>query len=102
MGPYDNETEQYIFDEDIMEGAWFSGPDTQALYIVPRGDGYDEVFGPDDDVCEALRILWRNDCLTIDGAFTRGQLEFAANELGLSIIDDVLKRFDPKVGYYHA
>lgn len=90
MGPYDNESSQFVSSKDWEDGLWLVDSDG-ILYIVPRGG--DGVEGPEDAVAESiLHALGRSDHLT-DGQ---------AESLGLSVVPSVLKRFDRAVGYHTA
>lgn len=89
-GFYDNERREYVARDDWENGQWLVST-AGALYIIPI-DG-DQVEGPDDE--NADRILQ-----ALDG---RDRLqEHEASDLELTIVPDVLKRFDNQIGYYNA
>lgn len=101
LGLYDNESKQYLQEPCKEHGHWYEGDDGQ-LYIVPNDKyGVSEIDGPDDDVLDALNAAYRQ--AETDGiAFDRIDTGAIAQRLGLSVIQDVLKRFDAESGYYHA
>jgi hypothetical protein len=104
-GSYDNETELYSPDETIENGLWLETDD--AMWIVPTRDGgeiegCDDIRFKDTDTCFDGRYItdvlneWCRNSET--GMPTREQVE----SVGLRIVPDVLKRFNPQDGYYHA
>ena len=93
MGPYDNELGLHVESDDWMNGQWLTADDDGSLYIIPiDGDG---VEGPDDEIAAAILKDLR------DSGADEIQ-EDRAEELGLTIVADGLKRFDPDTGYHTA
>jgi len=96
MGPYDNEGAGgqgcYVEDPDWQSGQWLVDEDG-TLYIIPT-DG-DDVEGPDEDVCDTIRGM-----LVDASTDTLGDESVAL--MGMTEVQDVLKRFSPDVGYYSA
>jgi hypothetical protein len=89
---YDNETGLFLFCDWLMDADWFEDGDGM-LYIVPRPHIVAEIDGSDGPLLDAMNAACRD----------HDQLTGAdCSRLGLSRVDDVLKRFDPFDGYYHA
>ena len=86
MGPYDNETGEHIYFEDVMNSFWFISQSTGALYIVPRDEDSFEGYGPD----EAL-VGFSDEMLSDDNAMMSA---------GFDPVPDVLRRFEPEIGYF--
>lgn len=93
MGPYDNETGRHLHSDGHENGHWYLHQNG-ALYIVPMDDA--EIEGPDDDICDALGTEYRNT------PFANINAETLAQKLDLDVVPDVLKRFDPAIGFYTA
>jgi len=87
-------------DEGITNGLWVETED-RSLFIIPLGEGYDEIIGPEDtpeniNLLDRLMDLWRE----FDDP---NEIPFEKIEaLGLTIVGTVLKRWNPTDGYYHA
>ena len=93
MGPYNNETQQYLDVPGFESGHWYTSEGI--LYIVPNAEA--EIEGPDDNILERLNTIYRE-----AASFEDVNPYDVASELGLEVIPDPLKRFDPEIGYYHA
>lgn len=90
MGPYDNMTGYYVESPALMNSVWVEDEDG-FLYII--GDENSEIEGPDGETLDALNALLRE----------RGELcPMELQALGLVVVDDVLKRWNPVDGFYHA
>ena len=89
---YDNETGQHLFCDWLMDADWFDDANG-ILFIVPRPDVVAEIEGPDGPLLDAMNAACRD-----HGEITDEDCE----RLGLLRVDDVLKRFNPVDGYYHA
>jgi hypothetical protein len=94
MGPYNNETEEYLDVPGFETGHWYSAPGGR-MYIVPDAEA--EIEGPDDGILERLNTIYRE-----AASFNDVDPYKVAKELELEVIPAPLKRFDPEVGYYHA
>lgn len=98
---YDNERGVYIEDEGLMQGHWFV-TEEGFLYIVPNPlfDIIDSV-GPGDDIEDQL-----NEAIGGDKFFELDPknvaMSIGVDYINLDLIDPVLKRFDPEVGYFVA
>lgn len=89
---YNNETGLYEECEWLMDADWFDD-ESGSLYIVPRPEVVAEIEGPDGDLLDAMNAACRDHAEITAADCTR---------LGLTRVDDVLKRFNPHDGYYHA
>ena len=90
MGIYDNEAGRYIPSDNWENGQWLITNDGR-LHIIPVGG--DGIEGPDDEDSDLiLQALGGNERLD----------EHDIQRLGLTEVHDVLKRFDPTIGYYSA
>lgn len=92
-----------IEEPEITQGQWFEDPDTRALYIVTKYDPANGLYamenhGPDDEIMDRINELCR-DGVDEDPAKLA---EILNAEFGLEPIADVLKRWEPTMGYYHA
>jgi len=94
MGPYNNETGLYEDVDGYERGHWYVKDDTRELFIVPDAEA--EIEGPDSEMLEALNAVYRNLPFKDIAVYT------VAESLGLSVIADTFKRFDPEVGYFCA
>lgn len=92
MGPYDNETGNYIHDPDVMAAHWLVHDETDALYIIAREDDGFEGYGMDDDI--EMQLFALPDATLADSEAMKAK--------GFSLIPDVLRRFDSGLGYHHA
>ena len=102
LGLYDNESQKYLEEPCKEKGHWYVSDENGMLYIVPNDKyGSAEIDGPDDDILDALNAAYR-EADTNGTDFDRIDAEAIAQRLGLSVIPDVLKRFDSESGYYHA
>jgi len=89
MGPYDNETEEYVFEQAVIDkGTWLIST-TDDLYIV--SDEWDSVFGPDEEIVDSITEHLR-----------KGELSEAMRKNELDLVPQSLRRFDPEIGYYTA
>lgn len=95
MGPFDNQTGKYVATSGYGEGSHWYLDEEGRLYIVPSVDA--EIEGPESDVLDALNKVYRD-----APHFSSVNPEEVAEELAIEVIPDVLKRFDPDVGYYRA
>lgn len=95
MGPFDNETGKYIETPGFGQGSHWYVDDRDQLYIVPDAEA--EIEGPDTETLQALNKVYREAT-----SFLAVNPEGVAEKLGLEVIPDVLKRFDPDTGYYRA
>ena len=92
VGLWDNETGQFLEDECLWEGDWFEDGEG-CLYIVPLPGVVAETEGLDGEILDEINRRCRDhDQLT----------DADVEELGLVRIPDVLKRWTPEDGYYHA
>lgn len=84
-------------DPDVTNGLWLESEDRD-LYILPVDDGgdHEEIVGPDDETSGALYELW------IEFTDPRDIPAERYEALGLTKVDDCLKRHNPVDGYYHA
>lgn len=89
---FDNETGRYLFADWLMAADWFDDQDG-FLYIVPRPEVVAENEGPDGPLIDAMNAACRDHAELTDEDCRR---------LGLTRVDEVLKRFNPIDGYYHA
>jgi hypothetical protein len=89
---YDNETGRFVLCDWLMDADWFVDPEGY-LFIVPRPEIVAEIEGPDGSLLEAMHAACRD-----HNELTAADCE----RLGLVRVDDVLKRFNPVDGYYHA
>ncbi|MEY2152344.1 hypothetical protein AB7849_15670 [Rhodanobacter sp. 115] len=94
MGPYNNETRTYEKVEGYESGHWYVKESTRELFIVPSAEA--EIEGPDNETLEALNTIYR------EKPFKEVDAYAVANQLGLVVVADALKRFDTEVGYFHA
>ena len=89
---FDNRTGVFLFADYLMAADWFE--DTNGfLFIVPRPQVVAEIDGPDGPLMDAMN------------AACSGHSELTdkdCEKLELTRVDDVLKRFHPLDGYYHA
>ena len=92
MGPFDNEKGVFLQAPGYEEGHWFVSNTTGDAFIVPKCDA--EIEGPDGEVVDELNAVYR------EQSFDQVDPEAVAEQLGLSVVPDVLKRFDSRVGYY--
>jgi hypothetical protein len=90
MGPFDNNTEQYIEDEAILDAHWLLHIASGQLCIIPRANDDFEGFGANDAVLETLYTL--DDAQLSDAG--------ALKKLGFEKVPDVLRRFSDDIGYY--
>ena len=92
MGPYDNETGKYLFDNDIMSAHWLYHDDSESLYIIGRDEHGFEGYSNDDDIEAALFAL------------TDSELDNDAlmESKGFTLVPDPLRRFGVNEGYYAA
>jgi hypothetical protein len=89
---FNNETRQYDYCNWIMDADWFD--DAQGfLFIVPQKDVVAEIEGPDGPILDAMNAACQD-----HGEIT----EEDCTRLGLTRVSDILKRFSPEDGYYHA
>lgn len=90
---YNNETGLYNFDEGVFNSQWFYDKEG-LLYIVGRldEDFYQAPIGNHTD--EILDFFEKHELLKLN----RKQ----AKKLGILIVPEPLKRFDPYDGYYTA
>lgn len=88
-GWFNNETLQYEDVEWLRDGEWYVDAEG-ALYIVPTDNS--DCEGPDNFTLDAL-----NAHLSRNGS---GLSTETLNTLRLQRVDEVLKRFDPSLGYY--
>ena len=103
-GDYDNELELYWPAVCLGRGLWVEDPD-RSLWIIPNSKyGLAEIEGTWEIVLSDGRNVLdelNRDCResqTPDGFPTQAQIQ----SLGLAVIPDFLKRFNPWDGYYHA
>jgi hypothetical protein len=89
---YDNETGRWLFCDWLMNADWFDDQNG-FLFIVPRPEIVAEIEGPDGPLLDAMNAACRDHNELTDQDCER---------LGLLRVDDVLKRFNPVDGYYHA
>jgi len=89
-------------DPDVMNGLWLESED-RSLFIIPADDltDHDEVIGPEDTeqneaILDALMKLWIEFTAACDIPADRYEA------LGLTKVDDCLKRWNAVDGYYHA
>lgn len=84
-------------DPDVTNGLWLESED-HGLYIIPSDDttDHDEIVGPDDETADALMQLWIEFTAACDIPAERYEA------LGLTKVDDCLKRWNIVDGYYHA
>lgn len=94
MGPYNNESGKYEQLDGYESGHWYVKDSTRELYIVPDAEA--EIEGPDSETLEALNAIYR------EKPFKEIDAYAVADQLGLAVVADTFKRFDPEVGYYHA
>lgn len=91
-GLFNNETGLYEAADWLENADWFEDEEDN-LYVVPLPGVVAECEGPDNRHMDAINAICR----------TRGRLSDADCErLGLTRIPDILKRFSPQDGYYHA
>lgn len=91
---FNNETGLFDFWKDDFDSQWFEDDDG-FLYII-GGPGRDDLaLGPDNETSD--RILGT---LRASGSNRLSKDEITS--LGLLEIPDVLKRFNPLDGFYHA
>ncbi len=90
VGPSEDEV------RDHLDGLWVEKDGM--IYILPKGEGYDEVWGPDDEDADALMGLWQQVGTDPQNEITVAQVE----ALGFTVVADALKRWGPLDGYYHA
>jgi hypothetical protein len=81
-----------MYDNWMMDADWFDDADGM-LFIVPRPEVVGEIDGPDGPLLDAMNAACRDHDEITDQDCER---------LGLVRVDDVLKRFNPVDGYYHA
>jgi hypothetical protein len=91
-GLFNNETGQYEPADWLEAADWFVDA-AGALYLVLLPDVTAECAGPDNETVDGINAACRD-----HGRLT----EADAERLGLNRVPDVLKRFDPRLGYYHA
>lgn len=92
MGPYDNDAGRHLPSEDWENGQWVVDDDG-VLFILPIGA--DEISGPEGTMRDAITerlVAASSDSLDDD----------AIEELDLTVVSPVLKRFDPEIGYFTA
>jgi len=92
MGPYDNDAERYLPSEDWENGQWVVDDDG-VLFILPIGA--DGISGPEGTMRDAITerlVAASSDSLD----------ETAIEQLDLTVVSPVLKRFDPWIGYFSA
>jgi hypothetical protein len=93
MGPYDNELGKHLFIQEVFDAHWLKSNDTGALIIIAKEDGgfdsHGEIEGVDDEVLFAM-----SDSDLAD--------ESMLEDMGLSIVQPSLRRFNEEEGYYHA
>lgn len=89
-------------DPDVTNGLWVETAD-RSLFILSTDEhgNHDEIVGPEDTdeniaIIDALMVLWRKH----DDPHEIPDEEIEA--LGLTKVQDVLKRWGPADGYYHA
>lgn len=93
----EDETGQCVESPCLEHGHWYFDREQQALYIVPNDEfGEAEIEGPDGDTLERLNEIYR------ETEFGQVDQETVAEALELEVVPDVLKRFDPDIGYYSA
>lgn len=89
---YDNETGLFLFADYLLEADWFVDR-SGFLFIVPRPEVVAEIEGPDGLLLDAMNAACRDhNELTDDDC----------DKLGLIRVAEILKRFNPVDGYYHA
>jgi hypothetical protein len=87
------DTEDTGPDDWLMSGDWFEDAEGM-LYIVPQPDVMAECYGPDNDIVDKINAACRDHDKLNDTDVA---------ELGLTRIQDFLKRYDEGgLGYYHA
>jgi hypothetical protein len=89
MGPYDNETGEHIFFQELMDGEWFVD-DEGYLYILPIEGAILDSEGPDNEIMDAL-----------DRAPSPVPQELI-DRYHLCDISSTFRRWNPKEGFYHA
>lgn len=89
---FDNETGLFLFADYLMEADWFVDKNG-FLFIVPEPEVVAEIDGPDGVLLDAMNAACRE-----HGELTDRDCE----RMELTRVDDVLKRFHPMDGYYHA
>ena len=89
---YDNDTGRFVYCDWLMDADWFDDP-AGMLFVVPQPDTVPEIEGPDGALLDKMNAACRD-----HGELTDQDCE----RLGLMRVDDVLKRFSPEDGYYHA
>ena len=89
---YDNRTGRFILCDWLMDADWLVDQDG-FLYLVPRPEVVAEIDGPDGPLLDAMNAACRDHDELTDQDCER---------LELLRVDDVLKRFNPVDGYYHA
>jgi hypothetical protein len=98
MGPFNNETGLFEQVDGYDRGHWYAKPVADArrwlFYIAPACN--ESIDGADDRTRNALNVIYR------EQAFKDVNPHKVANRLGLIVIDDSFKRFDPEIGYYRA
>jgi hypothetical protein len=91
-----NKDGEYEKTNGLENGHWYLDPDG-LLFIVPtEEDGLAEIEGPDGAILDQLNAVYR------ETPFEKVDQRQVAADLGLDIVLDVLKRFDPETGFYHA
>jgi hypothetical protein len=89
---FDNALGMYVDVPWLRDGVWYEDS-AGALYIVPGAGVIADCEGPDNAMMDAI----------ISAEEGEGELRAETlKHLGLIVIPDVLKRFDPEYGYYHA
>ncbi|WP_432263096.1 hypothetical protein [Cupriavidus sp. TMH.W2] len=92
---FDNEISRYLKTPALEHGHWYT--DDGLLFIMPNPlYGLCDSVGPDDANEETLNSLYG------ENGFDRIDPNEVARNLGLNIIHDWQKRFDPGVGYFHV
>jgi len=90
-GCFNNEDAPWLDEDQWLEDAYF-------LYIIPNPrHGHAEVEGPDNETLDKINAILREK--------PEGEWELTPDEvkrLGLTQVDDCLKRFNSHDGHYHA
>ena len=95
-GLYANDDRRYIEVPSLEHGHWYTDDDG-ALFIMPDPQyGLCDSVGPDDVNAETLTHLYSKT------AFDKLDPNEVSRNHGLTAIPNVLKRFDPQIGYFTA
>lgn len=93
MKMYDDELGYCVNVSWLMNGHWLVNED-DILWIVPQSNEVAEIDGPDGVTMNVLNAACREHNGVVPG--------WVVASLGLHEIPEVLRRFDPVIGYFHA